>query len=81
MSRRVLQGTVVSIGNAKTCVVRVDRTLKHPKYLKLFHQSKRYAVHDPNNQAVVGGEVEIEETRPISKTKKWRLVKVLNAGQ
>ncbi len=77
MSRRVLQGTVVSVGNPKACIVRVDRTVKHPKYHKLYQQSKRYAVHDPVGQAVEGGLVEIEETRPVSKTKKWRLIKTL----
>ena len=58
----------------KTVVVSVDRTVVHPKYLKRYTVSKRYKVHDPENTAKTGDEVTIEETRPLSKGKRWRLV-------
>lgn len=73
-TRRRLKGVVVSNKMDKTAVVRVDRTVVHPKYLKRYTVSKRYKAHDPNNVAEVGSEVTIEETRPISKHKRWRLV-------
>ena len=73
-TRRRLQGIVVSDKMDKTIVVRVDRTLLHSKYLKRYTVSKRFKVHDPENAAKVGDKVTFEETRPLSKTKRWRLV-------
>lgn len=73
-TRRRLQGVVVSNKMDKTAVVRVDRTVVHPKYLKRYTVSKRYKAHDAENTAEVGQEVTIEETRPLSKDKRWRLV-------
>lgn len=72
-SHRTLVGTVVSVKTAKTCIVRVDRTVEHSKYHKRYTQSKRYAVHDPESRAKEGMVVQIMECRPISKTKKWQL--------
>lgn len=72
--RRRLTGTVVSTKMDKTALVRVDRTQQHPKYGKRFTTSKKYKVHDEQNQLAVGEVVIFEECRPISKDKKWRLV-------
>jgi len=75
--RKVRVGTVVSDKQHKSIVVRVDRQMAHPKYRKTLSRSKRYHAHDEDNQAKVGDRVEITETRPLSKLKRWRLVRVL----
>ncbi len=72
--RRQLQGEVVSNKMDKTVVVRVDRTVIHSKYLKRFKVSQKYKAHDEQNQFQIGDVVTIEETRPYSKTKNWRVV-------
>ena len=74
MPKRILQGTVVSDKGHKTVIVRVERKLKHPIYKKTIRRSKKYAAHDENNQFKIGDVVRIEETRPISKTKTWKVV-------
>ncbi len=74
-SSRVLQGEVVSTAMDKTVVVKVIRVKMHPKYRKRVKTSKKYHAHDPNNQYKVGDFVEIRETRPLSKTKRWRVVR------
>ena len=74
MPKRVLQGTVVSDVNNKTVVVRVDRAYTHPMLKKTVRRSKKYQAHDENNAAKVGDTVWIEESRPISKNKRWTLV-------
>lgn len=74
---RTLYGTVVSDKQDKTIIVRVDRQKNHPLYRKQFTLSKRFAVHDEKNEASKGDKVEFTETRPVSKSKKWALVKVL----
>jgi small subunit ribosomal protein S17 len=71
MSRRVLQGVVVSDKSDKTIVVRVERRVMHPIYKKFLTQSKKYAAHDEHNRWHVGDTVRIEESRPISKRKHW----------
>lgn len=76
---RQLQGTVVSAKMQKTIVVRVDRMKEHPKYHKRFVQSSRFKVHDEAGTAKVGATVVIEECRPLSKDKRWRLVSVVVA--
>ncbi len=73
-NRRRLDGTVVSDKMDKTVVVRVDRTVVHPKYLKRYTVSKRYKAHDDENTYKAGDEVTIEETRPYSKDKRFRVV-------
>lgn len=72
---RTLRGEVVSDKMDKTVVVRVDRTLVHPKYGKRYVQSKKYHVHDEANTAKVGDQVSFRESRPLSRNKRWRLVK------
>ena len=71
MPKRVLQGTVVSDKNDKTVVVRVERRFTHPVLKKTIRRSKKYHAHDAENKHKVGEVVSIEETAPISKTKRW----------
>ncbi len=73
-SRRRLQATVVSDKMEKTVVVRIDRTVVHPKYLKRYTKSKRLKAHDAENTCKEGDKVTIEESRPLSKDKRWRVV-------
>ncbi|MBU4691335.1 30S ribosomal protein S17 [Mycoplasma zalophi] len=80
-NRKVLSGKVVSNKNDKTVIVLVETYIKHPKYNKRFKKSKRFAVHDENNQAKLNDIVKIQETRPLSKTKHFRLVEVLEQSQ
>ena len=75
-NQRTLTGTVVSTKMDKTLVVRVDRTVVHPKYGKRFVQSKKYHVHDEKNVRHVGDVVSIKECQPLSKTKRWCVVNV-----
>jgi len=75
--RKVRTGTVVSDRQEKTIVVRVDRRAAHRRYGKVLTHSKRYYAHDENNEARVGDRVEIMETRPLSKLKRWRLLSVV----
>lgn len=77
VNRKRRTGTVVSSNNDKTVIVAVSRATRHRLYRKVIRQTKRYAVHDPDNRATVGDLVTIEETRPMSKTKRWRLVEVM----
>jgi small subunit ribosomal protein S17 len=71
MSRRILQGIVVSDACDKTVIIRVERRIMHPIYKKFVTTSKKYAAHDANNRHRVGDAVRIEESRPISKRKHW----------
>lgn len=75
--RRQLTGTVVSDKMTKTVIVRVDRTVSHPKYDKRYKVSKRFAAHVEPNLVKTGDRVLIEETRPLSATKRWRVIKKL----
>jgi len=72
-----LTGVVTSSTGSKTVKVVIGRTIKHPKYDKYMRRQTKLAVHDERNQAGVGDLVEIAECRPYSKTKSWRLVKVV----
>ncbi len=72
---KVLRGTVVASKMQDTCTVAVERYVKHPKYKKFMRRTKKYLVHDKGNTAQVGTKVEIRETRPISKRKRFELVK------
>jgi small subunit ribosomal protein S17 len=71
----ILKGVVVSDKMDKTVVVSVSRFIKHPKYGKFYSRSKKYKAHDAENKYKVGDKVEIIETRPISKDKKFRVLK------
>ena len=75
--RKELVGTVVSAKNNKTITVLVETYKKHPKYGKRVKYSKKYAAHDEKNEAKKGDTVRIAETRPLSKTKHFRLVEIV----
>ena len=81
MPKRILQGVVVSDKNDKTIVVQVERRLRHPVLKKTVRLSKKYHAHDEKNEAKTGDIVRIEETRPLSKQKRWALVEKVAAGQ
>lgn len=72
---RQLTGTVVSDKMTKTVVVRVERTVTHPKYKKQFTMSRRFSAHDEQGLYHTGDRVIIEETRPLSATKRWRVIR------
>jgi small subunit ribosomal protein S17 len=74
MPKRLLQGVVVSDKNAKTVVVEVERRYTHPLLKKTVRRSKKYHAHDENNVFKIGDLVSIEESRPISKNKRWVVV-------
>ena len=76
-ARKVYRGTVVSDAMDKTITVKVETKKTHPLYGKRVEYSKKFKAHDENNEAHVGDRVEIMETRPLSATKRFRLVKVV----
>lgn len=76
--KRTFTGKVTSNKADKTLTVLVNRRVKHSLYGKIITRSKKYHVHDENNEGNIGDIVTIEETRPVSKTKTWRLVKFLS---
>jgi len=75
--RKTRQGTVVSDRMDKTVVVSVERLLAHPLYGKQVSRNKKYHAHDENNEYRVGDVVRIEETRPLSKRKRWRVLELI----
>lgn len=75
--RRATQGVVVSDKMDKSITVLVERMYKHPKYKKYLRRHTKYHAHDQNNEALMGDRVEIVSCRPLSKLKRWRLVKVV----
>ena len=74
MPKRILQGVVVSDKQNKTVVVKVERRFTHPLFQKTVRRTKHYHAHDENRVFKVGDNVTIEETAPISKLKRWRVV-------
>lgn len=74
MSSKKLEGVVVSDAMDKTVVVQVERLIKHPKYKKYIRRSKKYKAHDEKNEYRVGDKVIIEETRPISRDKHFKII-------
>jgi small subunit ribosomal protein S17 len=74
MPKRILTGTVVSDKGDKTVVVKVERKVKHPLYGKIIRRSKKYHAHDEDNSIKAGETVRIEETKPISKLKTWKVL-------
>ncbi len=77
---RTLDGMVVSDKMNKTVTVLLERQVKHPLYKKYIKRSTKLHVHDENNECSIGDKVAIRECRPISKTKSWQLVKVIERG-
>ena len=80
-ARKVRVGTVISSKMDKTAVIRVDRTMKHPLYKKTVRTSSKLYAHDENNEANIGDVVRVMETKPRSKTKRWRLVEVVEKAK
>ena len=81
MPKRILIGTVVSDKTDKTVTVLVERKVKHPLYGKIIRRSKKYHAHDEDNAYRPGDQVRIEETRPYSKTKTWKVLERVQAGK
>ncbi len=79
--QRTLTGRVVSDKMDKTVTVLVERKVKHPLYGKVIRRSKKYHAHDEKNEFHPGDMVEIEETRPLAKTKAWRVARLLEKGR
>lgn len=77
MPKRILTGTVVSDKTDKTVVVKVERKVKHELYGKIIRRSKKYHAHDEDNAVRTGEVVRIEETKPISKLKTWKVLEVV----
>jgi small subunit ribosomal protein S17 len=79
--RKERTGEVISDKMDKTIVVRVERRFQHPRFKKVVTSFKKFYAHDEKNEAKVGDVVLITETRPLSKTKSWRLVQVLEKNE
>ena len=80
-SRKTRVGTVVSDKMDKTVVVSIERRVQHPVYGKMIRRTKRLKAHDENGTAGIGDRVLIMETRPLSATKRWRLVSVIEKAK
>ncbi len=79
--RRTLQGVVVSDKMDKTVVVMIQRLTPHPLYGRVMRRTKKYKAHDENNECRQGDIVEITECRPLSRTKSWRVTRILSRAQ
>ncbi|MEY4229534.1 MAG: ribosomal protein [Actinomycetota bacterium] len=80
-ARKVREGLVVSNKMDKTLVVAVVERVRHPKYGKFMMRTKKLYVHDETNDANIGDKVRVMETRPLSKSKRWRLVEVMERAK
>lgn len=78
--RKRIRGEVTSNKMDKTIKVRTERMVKHPRYGKYLHRHSSFLAHDSHEEAREGDTVEIEETRPLSKRKRWRLVRIVERG-
>lgn len=79
--RKLRTGVVVSNAMDKTVVVRIDRQIRHALYDKTVRRSSKLAAHDEANTAKVGDTVRVMETRPLSKTKRWRLIEIVEKAK
>jgi small subunit ribosomal protein S17 len=79
--RKVREGIVTSSAMDKTIIVTVTERVRHPKYKKTVLQTKKLHTHDETNDAKLGDKVRVMETRPLSKTKRWRLVDVIERAR
>ena len=77
-NKKFVEGVVVSNKMDKTIVVKATRKMRHPRYEKLVERWKKYYAHDEKNEMKIGDKVQIIETRPISKLKRWKVNKTLN---
>jgi small subunit ribosomal protein S17 len=79
--RKVRIGRVVSNKMEKSCVVAVERKIKHPKYGKFMKKTTKLMVHDESNECGIGDTIRVMETRPLSKNKRWRLVEIIEKAK
>jgi small subunit ribosomal protein S17 len=79
--KKTRTGQVVSDKSNKTIVVEISRRVPHPLYSKVVQRSSKLAAHDENNEANIGDTVTVVETRPLSKTKRWRLIEIVKKAQ
>ena len=79
--RKVRTGVVVADATDKTVLVRIERQIRHPLYKKTVRRSAKLAAHDERNEAHVGDTVRLVETRPLSKTKRWRVVEIVERAK
>lgn len=79
--RKIRVGTVVSDKMEKSITVRIDRTIRHSVYGKTFKTSTKLYAHDEQNQAKIGDTVRLMETRPLSKSKRWRLIEIVERAK
>lgn len=79
--RKERVGIVVSDKMDKTIVVAVSERVKHPLYKKIVNRTKKFKAHDENNACGIGDKVRIQETRPLSKDKRWRLVEIIEKAK
>ena len=80
-ARKVRTGTVVSLSGDKTITVQIEYRKHHPKYGKMMSVHKKLHCHDEKNEAGLGDTVRVMETRPLSKTKRWRLVEIVERAK
>lgn len=80
-SRKELIGVITSDKREKTITIQVERRVKHPLYGKIMKHTKKFSAHDEKNEGKVGDTVKVSETRPLSKTKRWRLVEILEKAK
>ena len=80
-ARKVRTGEVTSVSGDKTITITIVERKPHPKYGKMMTVSKKLHVHDENNEAGLGDRVRVMETRPLSKTKRWRLLKIVEKAK
>ncbi len=78
VSKKTMTGVVVSNKMNKTIVVKVERRFAHPVFKKVVKTTKKYKVHDEKNECVEGDFIRIQETRPLSKEKRWRLMDIVS---
>jgi len=79
--RKVRVGRVVSDKMEKSCVIAVERKIKHPKYGKFMKKTTKLMVHDESNECGIGDTIRVMETRPLSKNKRWRLIEIIEKAK
>ena len=79
--KKVLQGIVVSDKSDKTITVKTERQIAHPLYKKYYKKSKKVTAHDENNECGIGDIVKVQEIRPLSRTKRWNLIEILEKAK
>ncbi|MCL4448794.1 MAG: 30S ribosomal protein S17 [Actinobacteria bacterium] len=79
--RKTREGVVISNAMDSTVIVAITETLRHAHYNKILRRIKKLYVHDPDNRANIGDRVRVEETRPLSKLKRWRLTEILEKAR